>query len=74
MTGTAIGFFIFGAIVLWGGFAATLGIAIKNEKNKFIYYKYSCGNTNGKLHNKYRKSQGVSSNWNTITRCILCFR
>ena len=32
MTGTAIGFFIFGAIVLWGGFASTLGIAIKNEK------------------------------------------
>ena len=33
MTGTAIGFFIFGAIVLWGGVASTLGIAIKNEKN-----------------------------------------
>ena len=33
MTGTAIGFFIFGATVLWGWFASTLGIAIKNEKN-----------------------------------------
>ena len=33
MTGTAIGFFIFGAIVLWVLFASTLGIAIKNEKN-----------------------------------------
>ena len=39
MTGTAIGFFIFGAIVLWGGFASTLGIAIKNEKNNKLLKK-----------------------------------
>ena len=32
MTVTATMFFMFGAAVLWGGFASTLGIAIKNEK------------------------------------------
>ncbi|MEW9121621.1 MAG: MetS family NSS transporter small subunit [Thermotaleaceae bacterium] len=32
MTPTSIGFFLFGAIVLWGGLALTLTIAIKGEK------------------------------------------
>ena len=31
MTGTSIAFFLFGAIVLWGGFAVTLSKAMKNK-------------------------------------------
>ena len=31
MTTTAIGFFLFGATVLWGGLAVTLTIALKNK-------------------------------------------
>lgn len=32
MSGTAIVFFAIGAIVLWGGFAVSLTMLIKNEK------------------------------------------
>lgn len=32
MTGTSLAFFLFGAIVLWGGLAVTLAIAIRGEK------------------------------------------
>ncbi len=32
MTPTAIMFFLFGAIFLWGGLAVTLRIAIKGDK------------------------------------------
>ncbi|NBI06416.1 MetS family NSS transporter small subunit [Senegalia massiliensis] len=31
MTGTSIAFFLFGAIVLWGGIAVTVTIAIKDK-------------------------------------------
>jgi len=34
MTPTAIAFFLFGGVVLWGGLATTLVIAIKNGKHK----------------------------------------
>ncbi|MCM0649078.1 MetS family NSS transporter small subunit [Clostridium swellfunianum] len=32
MTPTAIAFFLFGALFLWGGLAVTLRIAIKGDK------------------------------------------
>ncbi|MGO1818822.1 MAG: MetS family NSS transporter small subunit [Senegalia sp. (in: firmicutes)] len=31
MTGTSIAFFLFGAIVLWGGIAVTVTIAIRDK-------------------------------------------
>jgi hypothetical protein len=34
MTATAILFFLFGAIFLWGGLAVTLTIAIKGDKKQ----------------------------------------
>lgn len=35
MSGAAIGMFLFGAVLLWGGLALTLAIAImKNKKRK----------------------------------------
>lgn len=36
MTGTSIAFFLFGAIVLWGGLAVTLTIALKSDKESSI--------------------------------------
>ncbi|WP_010293485.1 MULTISPECIES: MetS family NSS transporter small subunit [Clostridium] len=32
MTSVSIGFFILGAVILWGGFMVTLAITIKNER------------------------------------------
>jgi hypothetical protein len=34
MTATSIAFFLFGALVLWGGLAVTLVIAIRGEKGQ----------------------------------------
>lgn len=34
MTATSIAFFLFGAIVLWGGLAVTVTLAIRNETKK----------------------------------------
>jgi hypothetical protein len=34
MTGGAIGMFIFGATLLWGGLAVTITIAIRKNKTK----------------------------------------
>ncbi|WP_152619316.1 MetS family NSS transporter small subunit [Cohnella kolymensis] len=33
MSGGAIGMFLFGAILLWGGMAVTIAIAIKKNKS-----------------------------------------
>ncbi|MBS4534073.1 MetS family NSS transporter small subunit [Clostridium sp. D2Q-14] len=33
MTGVSIAFFLFGAVVLWGGLAVTLTIALRDGKN-----------------------------------------
>ncbi|MGL5417495.1 MAG: MetS family NSS transporter small subunit [Clostridium sp.] len=34
MTGTSIIFFLIGATVLWGGFAFSLALLLKNEKKQ----------------------------------------
>ncbi|MGL4874383.1 MAG: MetS family NSS transporter small subunit [Clostridium sp.] len=34
MTGTSIVFFLIGAVVLWGGFAFSLALLLKNEKKQ----------------------------------------
>ncbi len=34
MTGIAFGFFLLGAVVLWGGLILTLGITMYNEKKE----------------------------------------
>lgn len=34
MTGVAFGFFMLGAVVLWGGLFLTLGITVYNERRE----------------------------------------
>jgi len=36
MTGVAFGFFLLGAVVLWGGLVLTLGITMYNEKKEKV--------------------------------------